>query len=107
MNENEPDRAGDAPGLRRTVMSRYLMALLLLGGCFLYPSDRRRGYENGRLRTLYEACPIAFLIEQAGGAATDGLTPILDRVPASLHEHTPLVFGCRDEVATIARYLSE
>ncbi|MDP3196223.1 class 1 fructose-bisphosphatase [Tabrizicola sp.] len=84
-----------------------LHRILLLGGCFLYPSDRRKGYENGRLRTLYEACPIAFLVEQAGGAATDGLSPILDRLPASPHENTPLVFGCKDEVATIARYLSQ
>lgn len=84
-----------------------LHRILLLGGCFLYPADRRKGYENGRLRTLYEACPIAFLIEQAGGAATDGLSPILDRLPASPHENTPLVFGCKNEVATIARYLSQ
>lgn len=84
-----------------------LHRILLLGGCFFYPSDQRKGYESGRLRTLYEACPIAFLIEQVGGAATDGLTPILDRLPQSHHENTPLVFGCTDEVATIARYLSQ
>ena len=84
-----------------------LHRILLQGGCFLYPSDRRKGYENGRLRTLYEAAPIAFLIEQAGGAATDGLTPILNRLPQSLHENTPLVFGAKDEVATISRYLTE
>lgn len=83
-----------------------LHRILLLGGCFIYPADRRKGYENGRLRTVYEACPVAFLIEQAGGAATDGLHPILDRLPAARHENTPLVFGCKDEVATIARYLS-
>ncbi|MGL5010501.1 MAG: class 1 fructose-bisphosphatase [Paracoccaceae bacterium] len=84
-----------------------LHRILILGGCFLYPSDHRKGYENGRLRTLYEACPIAYLIEHAGGAATDGLSPILDRQPVSHHENTPLIFGCKDEVATIARYLSE
>jgi fructose-1,6-bisphosphatase I len=84
-----------------------LHRILLLGGCFLYPADRRKGYENGRLRTLYEACPIAFLVEQAGGAATDGRTPILDRLPTDHHENTPLVFGCKDEVATIARYISQ
>lgn len=83
-----------------------LHRILLLGGCFLYPADRREGYENGRLRTVYEACPIAFLIEQAGGAATDGVNPILDRVPQAPHENTPLIFGAADEVATIARYLS-
>lgn len=83
-----------------------LHRILLQGGCFLYPADKRRGYANGRLRTVYEAVPIAFLIEQAGGLATDGHTAILDRVPGSLHENTPLVFGARDEVATIARYLA-
>jgi fructose-1,6-bisphosphatase I len=83
-----------------------LHRILLLGGCFLYPADSRKGYENGRLRTLYEATPIAFLIEQAGGAATDGLSPILDRLPQTHHENTPLIFGCKDEVNIIARYLS-
>lgn len=84
-----------------------LHRILLQGGTFLYPADRRKGYERGRLRLLYEAVPIAFLIEQAGGQATDGQRPILDRVPVSLHENTPLIFGAADEVATIARYLTE
>lgn len=83
-----------------------LHRILLLGGCFLYPADRRAGYGNGRLRTIYEAVPIAFLIEQAGGKATDGLSPILDRLPQSLHENTPLIFGAAEEVDTIARYLT-
>jgi fructose-1,6-bisphosphatase I len=83
-----------------------LHRILLLGGCFLYPADCRKGYGSGRLRTVYEAAPIAYLIEQAGGAATDGLAPILDRLPAHPHENTPLVFGAVDEVATVARYLS-
>ena len=83
-----------------------LHRILLLGGCFLYPADARKGYENGRLRTIYEAVPIAFLIEQAGGRATDGLNPILDRVPVALHENTALIFGAADEVDLIARYLS-
>ncbi|MEZ5869539.1 MAG: class 1 fructose-bisphosphatase [Defluviimonas denitrificans] len=52
-----------------------LHRILLLGGLFMYPADRRKGYENGRLRLIYEAVPIAFLIEQAGGRATDGLGP--------------------------------
>jgi fructose-1,6-bisphosphatase I len=83
-----------------------LHRILLLGGVFLYPADRRPGYENGRLRLIYEAAPIAFLIEQAGGRATDGKTPILDRLPSGLHEHTPLIFGASEEVAMIARYLA-
>ncbi len=83
-----------------------LHRILLIGGVFLYPADRRAGYENGRLRLIYEAVPIAFLIEQAGGKATDGLAPILDQQPTELHQHTPLVFGATDEVETIARYLA-
>lgn len=74
------------------------------GGVFLYPGDSRPGYQNGRLRLVYEANPIAFLAEQAGGAATDGQTPILDLQPQSLHQRVPLVFGSRDKVERIARY---
>lgn len=83
-----------------------LHRILLLGGAFLYPADRRPGYGNGRLRLLYEAGPIAYLIEQAGGRATDGIGPILDRLPQALHEHTPLIFGAAEEVETLGRYLA-
>jgi fructose-1,6-bisphosphatase I len=78
--------------------------ILVRGGVFLYPGDERPGYSHGRLRLVYEANPIAFVIEQAGGAATDTIGPILDLVPASLHERVPLVFGSAREVARIARY---
>ena len=74
------------------------------GGVFLYPADRRPGYEKGRLRLVYEAAPIAFLTEQAGGAATDGVEPILDKVPDELHQRTPLVFGSAEKVRRIAGY---
>ena len=56
--------------------------ILIRGGVYLYPEDSREGYEHGRLRLLYEANPIAFLIEQAGGAAIDGFERILDVTPA-------------------------
>jgi fructose-1,6-bisphosphatase I len=72
--------------------------VLTRGGLFLYPADSRRGYEQGRLRLLYEASPVAFLTEQAGGAATDGQTSILDIPPARPHARTPLIFGAADEV---------
>ncbi len=78
-----------------------LHRILLQGGMFLYPADARRGYENGRLRLLYEAFPIAFLIEQAGGAATNGATRILALTPDALHAHCPLIFGDRELVAAI------
>ncbi len=77
------------------------------GGVYLYPADSRPGYEEGRLRLVYEANPVAFLCEQAGGAATDGVRPILDIPPRALHERTPLVFGSADKVALIRRYHEE
>ncbi|MDZ5699648.1 class 1 fructose-bisphosphatase [Chelativorans sp. M5D2P16] len=83
-----------------------LHRILLNGGLFLYPADARPGYEKGHLRLLYEAFPIAFLIEQAGGAATDGCGPVLARTPADIHEKTALVFGSAAEVATVQNYLN-
>ena len=78
--------------------------IFVRGGVFLYPRDKRTGYEQGRLRLLYEANPIAFLAEQAGGAATDGLDPILDRIPRKLHERAPFVMGSADKVEQIRNY---
>lgn len=68
------------------------------GGLYLYPGDAREGYRNGRLRLLYEAYPIAFLLECAGGAATNGGRRILDIEAESLHQHVPLVFGSKSMV---------
>ena len=79
--------------------------ILLRGGIYLYPADARPGYGEGRLRLVYEANPMAFLCEQAGGEATDGQTRILDRTPQSLHEKTPLIFGSSAKVARVLRYL--
>lgn len=81
--------------------------ILKRGGVFLYPGDARPGYTAGRLRLVYEANPIAFIVEQAGGAATTGTQRILDVVPAALHEHTPIVAGARDEVALYARLAAD
>jgi len=83
-----------------------LHRILRRGGVFLYPADKRPGYDAGFLRLLYEAFPIAFLIEQAGGAATDGCIPILDLSANQLHMRVPLVFGSRAEVATLGTYLT-
>ncbi|HHO53309.1 MAG TPA: class 1 fructose-bisphosphatase [Deltaproteobacteria bacterium] len=66
---------------------------MLKGGVFLYPADTHA--PQGKLRLLYEGFPLAYLAERAGGAATDGTSPILDRVPAELHERTPLIIGGR------------
>ncbi|WP_238120472.1 MULTISPECIES: class 1 fructose-bisphosphatase [unclassified Xanthobacter] len=81
--------------------------ILRRGGIYLYPGDTRKGYAQGRLRLLYEAFPIAFLMEQAGGAATDGRGAILDRTASALHQRVPLVFGSREEVARVGRYHDE
>ncbi|HRO15191.1 MAG TPA: class 1 fructose-bisphosphatase [Paracoccus sp. (in: a-proteobacteria)] len=78
--------------------------ILTRGGVFLYPADQRKGYERGRLRHVYECAPIAMLVEQAGGSATDGFDRILDLVPASLHARTPFVFGSAEKVARVAVY---
>src|SRR5262245_26407268 len=78
---------------------------LLKGGIFLYPPTARN--PDGKLRLMYEANPIAFLAEQAGGVATDGRRRILDIVPTSLHQRVPLTVGSRDEVALLNDMISK
>lgn len=81
--------------------------ILIRGGIFLYPADARPAYQDGRIRLVYEANPVAFLCEQAGGLATDGVSPILDLQPADPHQRVPLVFGSRSKVERVSRYLRE
>jgi fructose-1,6-bisphosphatase I len=81
--------------------------ILLRGGIFLYPGDQRAGYNHGRLRLLYEANPIALIVERAAGIATDGVHPILDIVPSAIHARVPLVFGSAGPVGLVARYHSD
>ncbi len=78
--------------------------ILLRGGVFLYPRDDRATARSGKLRLLYEANPIGFLIEQAGGRASTGDRPVLELRPTSTHQRTGLVFGSRTEVEIIERY---
>ena len=78
--------------------------ILTRGGVFLYPHDTKDPSRAGRLRLLYEANPVAFLMEQAGGAASTGRTRILDVVPSGLHQRVPLIFGAQDEVVLVDRY---
>jgi fructose-1,6-bisphosphatase I len=75
---------------------------LLKGGVFLYPPTAKQ--RQGKLRLLYECNPIAFLAEQAGGAATDGETRILEKTPTGLHQRSALYVGSRDEVETVLRF---
>ena len=81
--------------------------IFVRGGVFLYPGDLRPGYEHGRLRLLYEANPIAMLVEQAGGSATDGDSRILDRTVSALQQRTPLIFGSSEKVVRISSYFTE
>jgi fructose-1,6-bisphosphatase I len=76
--------------------------VLSRGGIFMYPRDER--YPEGRLRLMYEANPMAFIVEQAGGAATDGKTPILDLQPKGLHQRVAVVLGSKNEVDLVSKY---
>lgn len=78
--------------------------ILTRGGVFLYPADNRKGYRNGRLRLVYEANPVAFVVEQAGGGASNGVERILSLTPESLHQRVPLIFGSKREVLKLTRY---
>jgi len=78
--------------------------ILIRGGVFLYPSDARTKYKNGRLRLTYEANPIAFLIEQAGGKAINGIDNILAVPVKNIHQRSPLVFGSSDEVVIYRKH---
>jgi fructose-1,6-bisphosphatase I / sedoheptulose-1,7-bisphosphatase len=81
--------------------------ILMRGGVFMYPRDTKDPSKAGRLRLLYEACPIGFIMEQAGGRASTGREPILSVQPDSLHQRIGLVFGSRNEVERIERYHAE
>jgi fructose-1,6-bisphosphatase I len=75
--------------------------ILVRGGVFLYPADARPAYREGRLRLIYEAHPIALIMEWAGGAASSGRDRILDLSARALHERVPLIMGCRRAVDEI------
>ncbi|MBS9722078.1 class 1 fructose-bisphosphatase [Tianweitania sp. BSSL-BM11] len=78
--------------------------VLTRGGVFMYPTDTRPNMQNGKLRLMYEANPMAFLVEQAGGMATDGKRRILEIQPDSLHQRVGVVLGSAEEVARVADY---
>jgi fructose-1,6-bisphosphatase I len=115
-----------APGVQRAVAAfkngdsgrvaaknaRYIGSLvadihrnLMSGGIFLYPADTNA--PHGKLRLLYEAAPLALLVEQAGGAAFDGTTDILDIMPTELHQRTPLIIGSKRDVEFARSVLAE
>lgn len=95
-----------------TMSSRYIGSLvadfhrnLMKGGIFCYPAEQ--GKPNGKIRLLYEAAPLAFLIEQAGGYASNGQSNILDIVPTDLHQRTPFFVGNRSLVYQVERFIHE
>jgi fructose-1,6-bisphosphatase I len=81
--------------------------ILTRGGIFMYPADERDLEKPGKLRLMYEANPMAFLVEQAGGAATDGSTRILDLQPKKLHQRVAVFLGSKDEVERVTGYHSQ
>ncbi len=78
--------------------------ILTRGGVFMYPWDKREPHKAGKLRLLYEANPMSWLIEQAGGAATNGRVRILDMQPSQLHERVSVVLGSKNEVERVTQY---
>ncbi|MCH7838299.1 MAG: class 1 fructose-bisphosphatase, partial [Chloroflexi bacterium] len=78
---------------------------LLKGGIFAYPADKKQ--PQGKLRLLYEASPLAFIIEQAGGAASSGRERILTMTPDAIHQRTPLIIGDSEAVAMVEQCVAQ
>ena len=96
----------------RPYSSRYIGSLvadfhrnMLYGGIFMYPSDT--SHPDGKLRLLYECSPLAFIVEHAGGRASDGCKRILDIVPSSLHQKTPFFIGSEEDVKEAEEFVEE
>ncbi|HEY2824576.1 MAG TPA: class 1 fructose-bisphosphatase [Gemmatimonadales bacterium] len=117
---NESNMGKWTPPVRRAVEhfktegwnARYVGSLvadfhrnLIHGGVYLYPADTKS--PDGKLRLLYEASPLAFVAEQAGGAASNGTKAILDIEPKKLHQRTPLIIGSKEEVALVQNMIRE
>jgi fructose-1,6-bisphosphatase I len=81
--------------------------ILTRGGVFLYPWDQREPDKPGKLRLMYEANPMAFIVEQAGGQATNGNERILDIVPSKLHQRVSVMLGSAAEVKRVTAYHQE
>ena len=81
--------------------------ILMRGGVFMYPVDSDNAPRGGHLRLLYEANPMAFIIEQAGGLAISGQERILDIMPERLHQRTGVILGSKNEVERIGSYYAE
>jgi fructose-1,6-bisphosphatase I len=102
---HEDDQASRRPYSLRYIGSMVadIHRTLLYGGIFMYPADKKN--PHGKLRLMYEANPMSFIIEQAGGKASNGRTRILDIQPTSLHQHTPLFVGSTEDVSVAEEFL--
>ena len=78
--------------------------ILTRGGIFIYPWDKKDPSKAGKLRLMYEANPMSLLVEQAGGASTNGRTRIMDMAPTQLHQRVPVFLGSREEVEAATQY---
>jgi fructose-1,6-bisphosphatase I len=78
--------------------------ILIRGGVFMYPMDSKLRSKGGKLRLMYEANPMSFIVEQAGGMSTTGRERILELQPSGLHQRVPVILGSRNEVERIADY---
>ena len=105
IKQNDPESG-------KPYSSRYIGSLvadfhrnLLYGGIFLYPADSKN--KRGKLRLMYEANPLSFIVEQAGGKSSDGRQRILEVTPDSLHQRTPLFIGSKEDVILLEKFISE
>ena len=78
--------------------------ILTRGGIFMYPWDKREPEKPGKLRLMYEANPMGWLVEQAGGAATNGHQRILEVQPTQLHQRVSVILGSKNEVERVTRF---
>ncbi|MCI2811131.1 class 1 fructose-bisphosphatase [Eoetvoesiella caeni] len=106
--------AGETGPLAKNYNMRWIASMvadvhriMTRGGIFMYPRDERPSGKKGKLRLMYEANPMSFIVEQAGGAATDGEQRILDAQPNALHQRIGVVMGSKNEVERVSRYHME
>jgi fructose-1,6-bisphosphatase I len=102
---------GDEGTRKRNFNMRWIASLvaevyrvLTRGGLFMYPADTREPYSQGRLRLMYEANPMSFIVEQAGGMSSTGRERILDIQPRDIHQRIPVILGSRNEVERLISY---
>ena len=81
--------------------------VLIRGGIFLYPLDTKSGTKGGKLRLLYEASPMSFIVEQAGGLSSTGRERIMEIKPNDVHQRVPVILGSKNEVERLGFYYED